>query len=100
MKRTPTVFVNLLYAIFVPSLFRWIVTDFFFFRKKILPEKKIIIYLQPQISSRAISSAGSEHLPYKQGATGSNPVSPTTVNATFSRVFPNNGKRFFCLASI
>ena len=27
---------------------------------------------------RAISSAGSEHLPYKQGVTGSNPVSPTT----------------------
>ena len=26
---------------------------------------------------RAISSAGSEHLPYKQGVTGSNPVSPT-----------------------
>ena len=25
----------------------------------------------------AISSAGSEHLPYKQGVTGSNPVSPT-----------------------
>ena len=24
-----------------------------------------------------ISSAGSEHLPYKQGVTGSNPVSPT-----------------------
>ena len=28
--------------------------------------------------NRAISSAGSEHLPYKQGVTGSNPVSPTT----------------------
>jgi hypothetical protein len=26
---------------------------------------------------REISSAGSEHLPYKQGVTGSNPVSPT-----------------------
>ena len=26
---------------------------------------------------RAISSVGSEHLPYKQGVTGSNPVSPT-----------------------
>lgn len=24
------------------------------------------------------SSAGSEHLPYKQGVTGSNPVEPTT----------------------
>ncbi len=29
---------------------------------------------------REISSAGSEHLPYKQGVTGSNPVSPTTEN--------------------
>ncbi len=26
---------------------------------------------------RAFSSAGSEHLPYKQGVTGSNPVTPT-----------------------
>ena len=26
---------------------------------------------------RAISSAGSEHLPYKQGVNGSNPLSPT-----------------------
>ena len=26
---------------------------------------------------RALSSAGSEHLPYKQGVTGSNPVGPT-----------------------
>ena len=29
------------------------------------------------IQFRAISSVGSEHLPYKQGVTGSNPVSPT-----------------------
>jgi hypothetical protein len=28
-------------------------------------------------NQREISSAGSEHLPYKQGVTGSNPVSPT-----------------------
>ena len=26
----------------------------------------------------ALSSAGSEHLPYKQGVTGSNPVGPTS----------------------
>ena len=26
---------------------------------------------------RGVSSAGSEHLPYKQGVTGSNPVRPT-----------------------
>lgn len=29
------------------------------------------------VPKREISSAGSEHLPYKQGVTGSNPVSPT-----------------------
>lgn len=32
---------------------------------------------------REISSAGSEHLPYKQGVTGSNPVSPTTEGMKF-----------------
>ncbi len=29
------------------------------------------------ITKRGVSSAGSEHLPYKQGVTGSNPVRPT-----------------------
>ena len=33
------------------------------------------VSLQP---FRAISSVGSEHLPYKQGVDGSNPPSPTT----------------------
>jgi hypothetical protein len=32
-------------------------------------------------NQREISSAGSEHLPYKQGVTGSNPVSPTKEKA-------------------
>ena len=32
---------------------------------------------------REISSAGSEHLPYKQGVTGSNPVSPTNPERNF-----------------
>ncbi len=32
------------------------------------------IHLPPQ---RELSSAGSEHLPYKQRVTGSNPVAPT-----------------------
>ncbi len=27
--------------------------------------------------ARALSSAGSEHLPYKQGVNGSNPLAPT-----------------------
>jgi hypothetical protein len=34
------------------------------------------LYLQSQ-KSRELSSAGSEHLPYKQRVTGSNPVAPT-----------------------
>lgn len=29
--------------------------------------------------NREHSSAGSEHLPYKQGVTGSNPVAPTKI---------------------
>ncbi len=31
---------------------------------------------------RALSSVGSEHLPYKQGVTGSNPVGPTVTKAS------------------
>lgn len=37
-------------------------------------EIKIPLYLHPV---REHSSAGSEHLPYKQRVTGSNPVAPT-----------------------
>ncbi len=47
--------------------------------KKVLVIKNIRVYLHPQIlkGKRELSSAGSEHLPYKQGVTGSNPVVPT-----------------------
>lgn len=31
-------------------------------------------------ANRAFSSAGSEHLPYKQGVNGSNPLTPTNKN--------------------
>ena len=31
----------------------------------------------PELKTRVLSSAGSEHLPYKQRVTGSNPVGPT-----------------------
>ena len=37
--------------------------------------------MHPQL--REHSSAGSEHLPYKQRVTGSNPVVPTTKSATY-----------------
>ena len=32
---------------------------------------------------RVVSSVGSEHLPYKQGVTGSNPVPPTLYIALY-----------------
>ncbi len=34
---------------------------------------------------RVHSSAGSEHLPYKQGVTGSNPVEPTLLSKTTTK---------------
>ena len=51
-------------------------------RKVLLIQKKVIP-LQSQTgnnpsNSRAFSSAGSEHLPYKQRVGGSNPSTPTT----------------------
>jgi hypothetical protein len=36
--------------------------------------------------SRAFSSAGSEHLPYKQGVGGSNPSTPTVKNQALIEV--------------
>jgi hypothetical protein len=42
---------------------------------------------------REISSAGSEHLPYKQRVTGSNPVSPTQYRKPFKQLKPF----FYCL---
>ena len=40
--------------------------------------EKIILPLHPQIKRRAFSSAGLEHLPYKQRVGGSNPSTPTS----------------------
>ena len=36
-------------------------------------------------AARGISSAGSEHLPYKQRVVGSNPTSPTLKNSHLAR---------------
>jgi len=36
---------------------------------------------------RELSSAGSEHLPYKQGVTGSNPVAPTKNAGLLAGIF-------------
>jgi signal transduction histidine kinase len=46
-----------------------------------------LLYLHPFKKGRAISSAGSEHLPYKQGVVGSNPTSPTTIPPASSGLF-------------
>gem|GEM_PF-6345210 len=54
-----------------------------YFFKKIsggLGKIKIPLYLHPV---REHSSAGSEHLPYKQRVTGSNPVAPTITLVDF-----------------
>ena len=40
---------------------------------------KKAVPLQPQSRQRAFSSAGLEHLPYKQRVGGSNPSTPTAI---------------------
>ena len=57
-----------------------------FFICKWLWVKKKVVFLQPHSLRREHSSAGSEHLPYKQGVTSSNLVVPTT-----------SGRRTVCL---
>ena len=39
------------------------------------------VFLQPLIEGE-LSSAGLEHLPYKQRVTGSNPVAPTNLKSS------------------
>ena len=46
--------------------------------------KKLVLL---QTNSREFSSAGSEHLPYKQGVIGSNPITPTLLTETSVSVF-------------
>ena len=49
-----------------------------FFTKKFGELKKSSTFA-PELNVRVLSSAGSEHLPYKQRVTGSNPVGPTKI---------------------
>ena len=53
----------------------------FFLAPDLVNPKKSPTFVKPKrqtpLEKREISSAGSEHLPYKQRVTGSNPVSPT-----------------------
>ncbi len=46
---------------------------------------KTALYLQSEYE-RSLSSAGSEHLPYKQGVTGSNPVGTTKRKRSFLQI--------------
>ena len=48
--------------------------------RKILDNQKIVVPLQRFRRERALSSAGSERLPYKQRVGGSNPSAPTLKN--------------------
>ena len=40
----------------------------------------MITFAVPSLTNREFSSAGSEHLPYKQRVGGSNPSTPTTIS--------------------
>ena len=51
------------------------------------------MYICTRNSQREFSSVGLEHLPYKQGVTGSNPVIPTQKGST--EVEP-----FFCARNL
>ena len=44
-------------------------------------KKNKLRYLQTEIQKRSYSSAGSEHLPYKQGVLGSNPSGTTETTS-------------------
>jgi hypothetical protein len=46
-----------------------------------------LLYTEPVSGEREFSSAGSEHLPYKQRVGGSNPSTPTTKDFDRSRSF-------------
>ena len=59
--------------------------------QKCLSVQKKVVSLHPNYK-RVLSSAGSEHLPYKQRVTGSNPVGPTFIHhSKFFRVLSSAG---------
>ena len=61
------------------------------FAEKVCQFKKNVVPLHRFLKERAFSSAGSEHLPYKQRVGGSNPSTPTPKTSTFPTL------RFFYL---
>ena len=48
---------------------------------------KVLIFAPLLRKARAFSSAGSEHLPYKQRVGGSNPSTPTKKRFAFADLF-------------
>ena len=56
------------------------------FSKKIWRIKNNVYLCNPK-RKREHSSAGLEHLPYKQGVTGSNPVAPTKKETVLSKIY-------------
>ena len=51
----------------------------------------MLTFAVPSLNKREHSSAGSEHLPYKQRVRGSNPFAPTRIKTTFSRLLFDYG---------
>ena len=58
---------------------------------KIWWNRKLFVPLQPLTKSRALSSAGLEHLPYKQRVGGSNPSAPTGVFFPVGHTYDERG---------
>ena len=54
----------------------------------------MLTFAVPSLNKREHSSAGSEHLPYKQRVRGSNPFAPTKMKTTLGRLFCFYTQRF------
>ena len=55
-------------------------------------------FYRESYEARELSSAGSEHLPYKQRVIGSNPIAPThTEESVYQRLFFCTHPRLFLL---
>jgi hypothetical protein len=80
---------NLVAARLATPAFRWLPADFFgwrmIFLKKNFAVKHGSLSLHSQ-HKREFSSAGSEHLPYKQRVGGSNPSTPTQYSKGFQAI--------------
>ena len=57
------------------------------FEEKLIEKSSKLSLQRPSITNREHSSAGSEHLPYKQRVRGSNPFAPTEDEDDFESSF-------------